>query len=171
MIIEIIKHTPLWVFILFFILLTVGYFQSINRVLNRVKVFLLPIGMLAFSLYGTISVFGIISISLFSWLVGIVSIVLLGKKYINANSLVFFNEHKIYFIKGSWIPLILMMSIFFIKYTIGVALALKLPILNEPIFISGISLCYGIISGIFLARALVILDFMTTSNKNKEETL
>ncbi|MGE5820140.1 MAG: DUF6622 family protein, partial [Deltaproteobacteria bacterium] len=47
-------------------------------------------------------------------------------------------------------------AIFFTKYAVGVILARQLPVANEPVFVGSISLCYGFLSGIFLARALVI---------------
>jgi hypothetical protein len=63
-----------------------------------------------------------------------------------------------------------MMAIFFIKYAVGVILARKLPIANEQIFIAVVSFCYGLISGIFLARTFVIyrsqvFDNTTLSNR------
>lgn len=45
---------------------------------------------------------------------------------------------------------------FFVKYAVGVILARQLPIASEPAFIGAISLSYGALSGLFLARALVV---------------
>jgi len=50
----------------------------------------------------------------------------------------------------------LMMAIFFTKYAVGVIQARQLPLVREPVFIGAISLCYGLFSGVFPARAVVI---------------
>jgi hypothetical protein len=46
-----------------------------------------------------------------------------------------------------------MMTIFFIKYLTGYALARKLVIAFQPWFIASVSLSLGLLSGTFLARA------------------
>lgn len=73
-------------------------------------------------------------------------------------------ELKTFFIKGSSIPFILIMIIFFIKYFVGVIVSRQLPILNEIYFIFGISFIYGILSGFFLGRIFVLLEI---KNKGK----
>ena len=156
MFIEILKRTPLWVFVLFFVLLTVGYFQSKKRKISRGKVTLFPFAMIALSFYGVLSAFGVASVGLFSWAVGIAGAVCLGLKIIPQRGVTFSTEELLFSIPGSWFPLALMMAIFFTKFTVGVILSRQLPIANEPVFIGAISLLYGFFSGLFLARAFAI---------------
>jgi hypothetical protein len=49
-----------------------------------------------------------------------------------------------------------MMAIFFTKFAVGITLARELPIAGDPAFVEAVSLCYGVFSGIFLARAAVV---------------
>jgi hypothetical protein len=69
----------------------------------------------------------------------------------------FVTETRSFSVPGSWLPLALMMAIFFTKYAVGVILARKLQISGELAFIGSISLIYGLLSGVFLARAVAIL--------------
>jgi len=157
MLIEILKRTPLWVFALFLVLATVGYFQSRDRNVGRAKVTILPLAMIALSFYGVISAFGMNPGAVIYWAVGFAAMVWLGAILALPRGISYTAETQTFFVPGSWLPLALMMAIFFTKYTVGVILARRLAIADEPIFISIISLCYGLFSGIFFSRALVIL--------------
>ncbi|MBU2223565.1 MAG: hypothetical protein KKB00_05955, partial [Gammaproteobacteria bacterium] len=61
-------------------------------------------------------------------------------------------------IPGSWVPLCLMMAIFFTKYVVGVAVARDLPIVQQQMFLVVISSLYGACSGVFLGRSLVMFQ-------------
>jgi hypothetical protein len=49
-----------------------------------------------------------------------------------------------------------MLAMFFTKYAVGVMLARQLPVAGTFEFIGLVSLGYGFLSGLFLARALVV---------------
>jgi uncharacterized protein DUF6622 len=156
LLIEILKRTPYWVFALFFVLLAAGYSQRKDRVVSRGKVSILPIAMIVLSFYGVVSAFGIALIASICWLVGIGVAVWVGVAVAIPRGVSFSTETQTYFVPGSWLPLVFMMAIFFIKYAVGVILARHLPIAIEPSFIGSISLCYGLFGGVFFAWALVM---------------
>ena len=156
MLIEIVRRTPSWVFVLFFVLLAAGYFQSKDRTISRNKVSILPLAMIALSFYGVISAFGTAPVGVSSWVLGVVVATWIGARLPTPRGVCFSIETQLFSVPGSWFPLALMMAIFFTKYAVGVILARQLPIANEPAFIGAIGLCYGFLSGLFLARALVI---------------
>ena len=58
-----------------------------------------------------------------------------------------------------------MMAIFFTKYVVGVILARQLLIVGKPVFMISIDLCYGFLSGLFLARAMVLWRLAVRSTK------
>ena len=58
MLLQILKGTPTWVFVLFAGLLVLGILQSRPRRLNIGQIALLPAAFIAFSLFGVISAFG-----------------------------------------------------------------------------------------------------------------
>jgi hypothetical protein len=156
LLIEIFKHTPSWVFVLFFILVALGYFQTKERKVTRGKVAILPVVMIALSFFGVFSAFGMPPVGIFSWVVGIALTVWLGAKLNRPHGVSFSPETRLLSVPGSWLPLALMMAIFSTKYMVGVVQARQLPVIGNPVFIGAIGLCYGIFSGIFLARAVVI---------------
>lgn len=143
-------------FVLFFVLLALGYFQSKDRVMKHSRVSILPLAMVALSFYGVFSAFGAAPLGLVSWIGGGTAAVLVGMKLAIPRGVTYSHETRSFTVPGSWLPLALMMAIFFIKYTVGVTLARQLPVVVMPGFIGIVSLCYGFLSGLFLARALVI---------------
>lgn len=166
MLIEILKRTPPWVFGLFFVLLALGYFQSKGRTVSRSRVSILPVAMIVLSFYGVLSAFGMAAIGLVFWVLGVAIAVGICAKLSTPQGVTFFSETQSFFVPGSWLPLVFMMAIFFIKYSVGVILARRLPVASETAFVGSVSLCYGLLSGVFLARAIVIWRSATSHRQN-----
>ncbi len=59
-----------------------------------------------------------------------------------------------FFIPGSWVPLVVMMTIFFAKYVYAVMNAFNAEIISTPMFIGALSAVYGLLSGYFSSRAV-----------------
>lgn len=153
---QIISHTPNWVFVVFFALLMLGFKQSKQREVKASTVFILPIAMTLFSFFGVYSVFGISLLSLSLWVLALVLALMLGLKLAYPKLVSFSAQDNKLIIPGSWVPLILMMAIFFTKYVVGFALASQLPIVNDSLFMLLISVLYGVFSGTFVARSIVM---------------
>jgi len=153
---QIISHTPTWVFVVFFALLVLGFKQSKPRAVKVKTVFILPLAMTLFSLFGVYSVYGITLLSLVLWCFGLVLALMLGLKFAYPKLVSYSALNNKLSIPGSWAPLALMMAIFFTKYFMGFAVARDLPIINDMIFIALISMLYGAFSGTFLARCVVM---------------
>ncbi len=156
MLIQILKHTPIWVFCLFFILLSLGFLQSKTRTVNRRRVITIPCAMLVLSFFGVISAFGPIYAGLLAWFIGITAASWLGFKLGIIKGVTYSKENQTFLIPGSWIPFILMMALFFTKYAVNVLLAMQLTIIQSAEFIVLVSCLYGCFSGLFFSRLLVI---------------
>ena len=63
-------------------------------------------------------------------------------------------------VPGSWMPLALMMGIFFFKFAVAVALAIKPGILDTTPAAVMVAATYGVFSGLFMARALCLSGLM-----------
>lgn len=151
---KILSHIPLWVFILFFVLVVLGFSQNRDRYIPLWRASILPVAMLIYSLYGVISSFGVTTTTLGLWAVGIV-VALIANIFLKyPRDAIFLPREKLYFIKGSLIPLLLIMLIFWTKFIIGFAKANKWEMLNSIDFIGCVSFCLGIFSGIFIAGGL-----------------
>ena len=106
MLLKIIKHTPPWVFILFFALLIMGYMQSKDRVIRRGKIIILPIAMIGLSLYGVVSAFGIKQpASLISWVAGMSIAGFLSVKLPSPLGVSYSTKDLSFSVPGSWLPL------------------------------------------------------------------
>ena len=151
---EILKHTPIWVFVLFFLLVVVGSFQSRSRVVSFGRATVLPVIMITLSFYGVWSAFGVSVNGIAAWFVGVGFAVLINQLRPLLQNVAYSRETKSFSIPGSWLPLALMMAIFFTKYVVGVVLARKLSFGDTPLFIGSVSLIYGLLSGTFFSRMI-----------------
>ena len=71
MFIEIIKHTPIWVFTLLFLLILLGYNQSKTRIIKPKVSLILPVVMFSLAIRSILTSFTAPVIAIVSWLVGI----------------------------------------------------------------------------------------------------
>jgi len=157
---EIIARTPTWVFILFFTLIFLGYRQSKTRKVNLRTLLILPIAMTIFSIIGVKSAFNLQLLSMAAWGVGIAVSFFVSTQLLAAKA-IYLQEEGSFQIPGSWLPLMLMMAIFFVKYIVAVLLARDLPITETVSFVFSVSFLYGSFSGIFAARAKSYLQAKT----------
>lgn len=152
--IEILRHTPAWVWAVFVGLIALGLMQTRRRNVPRALVFLLPVIMSALSLYSLSATFGLRADALVGWTAGaIVSVVAgrwLGSSASNGAGTGFYD------VKGSWWPLAMMMAIFCMRFVIGVSAAIQPALPADANFIRTISVALGLCSGFFVARALAI---------------
>lgn len=154
MLFEILKRTPSWVFVLFFALLALGYWQSRSRTVPRARVAILPVAMIALSLYGVLSGFGISALAIVAWLAGVGLAVLVSARVTLVRNASYTAATQSFSLPGSWMPLVLMMCIFFTRYTVAVLLARNPMLAHDVSFIATICLLYGFLSGLFFAAAL-----------------
>lgn len=154
--VEILLHTPKWVFGLFIFLVALGIQQSRNRVVKPFMIFLLPASMVVLSYFSVISTFGLSLILMGLWLGALLSIAYLTMRYFPVKGVGFDLESERFSIPGSWVSFILMMMIFFAKYCINAVLAINPSVIGNTLFSLVCSFCYGAISGIFMARMLSI---------------
>ena len=150
---QIVSHTPTWVFALFAGLLVFGLIQTRSRNVNKALAFLLPLGMIALSLSGIQSSFGLKPMPLLAWTVGLSAVTFIGHKLFPNRGIVFDLEKNSFFIPGSWTPLAVIMAIFFTKYVFAVMQGLGANAASSPLVAVVLSFAYGCFSGYFCARA------------------
>ncbi|MFO1338326.1 MAG: DUF6622 family protein [Burkholderiaceae bacterium] len=155
MLIQILTHTPTWVFALFAGLLVLGVSQLAGRRIGWRRVALLPLAMLGLSLAGVVSAFaGRQPEVLAAWAaaVGLAAAVVASRPLPEGTR--YDPAARRFAVPGSAWPLVLMMAIFSTKYAVGVALAMQPALAGQAAFAWGLSLLYGTLSGVFLGRAL-----------------
>jgi hypothetical protein len=154
LLVGILKHTPLWVFGLFFGLAYVGYLQSKARLVSRHRLAVLPLAMLCLSFLGVWSSFGANLTAFGSWAFALLAVVTFSLALAPPRGVSYSAQSKLFMVPGSWIPLALMMCIFFTKYAVAVARAVNPGSSNSIAWVTVVCAICGLCSGFFLARAL-----------------
>ncbi|WP_462147546.1 DUF6622 family protein [Pseudoalteromonas gelatinilytica] len=157
MIIEILTHTPLWVYGLFVGLIFVGWQQTRERHVKQSTLLILPLGMLALSFFGATSSFGYSLTIMLLWLAGVLSSTIIGLLLFSASSASYQAQNTSFKVPGSWWPMIFIMAIFFTKYTVGVLTSIKPELFANAALVLSLATFYGILSGTFIARAIRVL--------------
>jgi hypothetical protein len=157
LIVQILSKTPAWVFGLFFLLLGFGFMQARTRSVSKIPALSLPAGMIALSLAGINSSFGLTAVPLVSWAIALAIATSIGYGFFRDRKVGFNATTGRFLIPGSWMPLTVIMAIFFAKYVYAVMNALNATIISAPLFVVVLSSVYGLLSGYFAARAMNLL--------------
>jgi hypothetical protein len=161
MLMQILLHTPFWVFGLFAALLVVGLLQLSARRAGLVKVSILPLAMLGLSLYGVSAGFASQPWVLLVWLKALsTSAWLVMRRPLPAGT-GYDEATRTFTLPGSAVPLVMMMGIFVTKYAVGVAMVLQPGLAQHTTSAFAISLLYGALSGVFLGRAMRLWRLVT----------
>ena len=154
MIAQILSNTPLWVWGLLAGLLVLGLSQTRSRSVGMARIALLPLGLGAFSLYGTVSAFGAAPVVLGSWLAAGALLLLIVTQSPLPSGVRYDAASRRFQLPGSWVPMGLIMGIFLTKYVVGVSLVLHPELKLHANFSLAIGTLYGVFSGVFAGRAL-----------------
>ena len=155
MIVQILSHTPIWVYGLFFVLLGFGLIQMRTRTVSKIPALLLPVGMIALSLAGINSSFGLRTIPPAAWGMAMVIATVVGYAFFRDTRIHCEATGGKFLIPGNWVPLVVMMAIFFSKYVYAVMHAFDAEIISTPMFIGALSAVY--LSGYFSSRAVNLI--------------
>ena len=157
MIVQILAHTPVWVYGLFFGLVAFGLMQTRTRTVGKIPALLLPVGMFGLSLWGIYSSFGLRTIPLAAWGIAMAIATVVWYTYFRDTRIHCEVPHGNFFIPGSWVPFVVMMAIFFAKYVYAVMHAFNAEVVSTPAFIGALSAVYGLLSGYFTSRAVNLI--------------
>ena len=151
MIIETLTRTPRWVWLLLCVLLVYGFTQSRRRNVPYRRALILPGVMLGVSLSGVIGQFGGDAGIVVLWLAGVVSALVLNRWLSWPWGVRYTQSDHSFVLLGTWFPLALIVSIFGLRYFVGVASALHLEIIRSGLFAALLAWVYGLLGGVFLA--------------------
>jgi hypothetical protein len=158
MLLLILSNTPLWVFGLFFALLALGVLHMRPRQAKLRRVIISPVVFLVLSLVGVMTAFGFAAEPLCAWLAGYLLTAYVVKQASSNAGNRFDSETKTFHIEGAVLPLVLMLSIFAIKYFVGASTGMHASFTVQPLFPTMVSCLYGVCSGAFAGRAWKLLQ-------------
>jgi hypothetical protein len=159
--IAIVQHTPAWVWGLLAALVALGLLQTRPLEMSLTRVTVLPLVLTALSLSGVLSAFGHMPVALAAWAAGLAAALALARKVVSVRGASWSPSRGRLHVPGSWLPLVLIVSLFVLKYGAGVSLSLVPALASDASFVGLCSLAYGTFSGLFLARALALRSLAT----------
>jgi hypothetical protein len=153
MLLQILTHTPRWVFALFALLLALGLQQLGARRVPLWRTLLMPLAMGGLALWGVLSAFGTPLAALLWAAVTLLVARALARRPAPAGT-AWDAATRRFSLPGSVLPLLLMLGVFFTKYGAAVLLSLHPELTRDTAVALGLSTLYGLASGLFLGRAL-----------------
>lgn len=165
MLLQIISHTPRWVFAVFALLLWLGGKQLFAGTVSLTRVTIVAVAMAGLSVSGVLSAFGDSPLALVGWAAAAaVAIAVMLQRPLPSGTR-YQADSRTFHVAGSAVPLILMMGIFLTKYVVGVQIALHPELAHQHNFALAIGTLYGAFSGIFAARALRLWKLAIRSDR------
>lgn len=156
MIVQILAHTPIWVYPLFLLLVVFGVIQTRTRTVRRVPALLLPAGMSVLSLAGIISSFGLTTIPLAAWGMALTMATVVGDIFLRDPRIRARQPTAPSSSLAAGFRLVVMMAIFFTKYLYARLNAYNPEIYDRLLFIGTLSAVYGLYSGYFSSRTVTL---------------
>lgn len=156
MFIAILQHTPTWVYGLLFALIALGVSHSFPRTVTLRRSAVLPLILVGVSLMGVIGTFDRQPVALLAWLMALCCTAFMLHGRVDTSAVRYSSVTQQFQMPGSWVPMVLMLGLFSLKFAVGVTLA-SLPQTRESAsFALTVSAAYGVFSGIFLGRAMAL---------------
>ncbi|BBB63701.1 hypothetical protein UNDKW_5428 [Undibacterium sp. KW1] len=154
---QIISGTPMYVWAILGFLAYRGIKSSVDRELTVRAVVIIPLVMLALSVQGILSGFGADPVVMAAWLATMTAGAAVSWNMVSDKNVRILADKGTVFYRGSWGPLVMMMSIFVMKYVVNVALHVN-PALHSNMLFAVISTAlFGLFNGLFLGKMLRVL--------------
>jgi hypothetical protein len=150
---QIITDIPVFVWPLFAILLLGGLKARKTNTVPLASMLLIPCGFFIWSFFSFFEKYTADPVAISLWIGCLGAGFLIGFSHMQKLTLKFDREKKKIEMPGSWIPLILSMSIFSSKFSLGMMSAM-LPHLNGSLLFLGLELFATIILGVFAGRGI-----------------
>lgn len=148
---QILIHTPAYVWAILAFLIYRGLSASADREVEFSKLFIIPAVMLLLSVQDLAGKFGLGGITLAAWAAGAMASAFLTWKLTDARLVLSEKAGRVH-LRGSWLPLALMMLVFSTKYVAAVLLALHPEARQNMLFIVFICSLFGVFNGMFFGR-------------------
>jgi hypothetical protein len=161
---SILLHAPLWVWPLLGLLILLGLRSTRPRELSDSSVFVWPAIMTALSVYSIAATYGAHPLALASWLLGMIAAILTGRMLpVGPGTARYDEKAGTFHVPGSWVPLVLLLAVFWSRFAIGVIKARFPHVIDTPQFLVTAGLALGLCSGSFAARSLALLSLRRSS--------
>lgn len=156
MIETVLRHTPAWVWGLLAGLVALGVTQLRDREASLLRVSVMPVAMTGLAMWGMAGAFGnspAFGQVMLAWmLVAAITFAAIGLTAAPEGT-VYDAATRTYFVPGSWIPLALILVVFFTRYVVNVDIAMQPSLTRDATYSIAVGAIYGLSTGIFTGRA------------------
>ena len=166
MISRIVGNTPVWVWGLLLALLWLGFSQVRARSVGLRRSLILPLAMTALSLSGTVSSFGAALPVLLAWAIAASVTLWLVIRRPPSPDTRYDSATGMFHLPGSWLPLMLILGIFSIKYAVGASLSMQPALAQNAELAISVAALYGALAGVFAGRAGRLLRLRRVSPRH-----
>ncbi len=162
---DILAHTPLWVWGMLFYVSVVGIFFLKDRTSTISKAFIAPIVLGAWSLIAVQEQYGLTPYSLGVWLLGVMIGTFLGRLFTQQNPPRLVDATKgIFIIPGGIAFLGVLLTFFLLRYTRGVMLSINPVLMQQAHMILLDLVVTGVLIGFMIGR---LIECLLLFRKNK----
>ncbi|MCS0589551.1 DUF6622 family protein [Massilia norwichensis] len=148
---QIVMHTPAYVWAILAVLVWRGTAALRQREMKLRSLFIVPAVMLALSLQDVLVKFGANAIALAAWAAAAAGTALLVWKFGRSRTAPGATPGSV-IVRGSRVPLAMMMAVFFTKYAAAVLLAVLPHARHDALVAAGVCALFGVFNGCFLGR-------------------
>ncbi|MDB5870897.1 MAG: hypothetical protein JWQ07_339 [Ramlibacter sp.] len=152
----VLKNTPSWVWGMLVALIWLGLSQARARTAGLARVSVMPVVMTTLSLWGIVAAFGkspMFGYVMLAWMFAAAVMLAVITPMAVPRGTEYDAATRTYSMRGSWIPMLLILGIFLTKYIVGVELAMKPSLAHDGQYTLVVGTLYGLFSGIFTGRA------------------
>ena len=157
MLFEILRHTPLWVWVLLALLLVLGATQWRDRAVTRLRLVILPLVLLALGISTLMPALRHMPAAVLIWLAGgALAFAGAARWRVPARARWHAGTQRLHVPGSAW-PMVLILATFLLKYSIGVFQALQPALATSHGFLVGLAASSGLLSGLWLGRGFAML--------------
>jgi hypothetical protein len=157
---SVLKNTPVWVWGLLAALIWLGLTQVRARTASLKRIVIFPVAMTLMALVSMATSFGnspTIGYVMLAWLVAAGAMVaLIGSTSAPAGTS-YDATTRTFAMRGSWVPMVIILGIFLTKYVVGVETAMNPGLARDGEYTLIVGALYGVFSGVFAGRAARLL--------------
>jgi hypothetical protein len=166
MFLQIVSHTPLWVWALLSGLFALGLLQARSRRVARWQLLALPLALLLLGLWSVAPRFVTQPLVGLVWLVSLSLFASLGLRLPRPPAALWLVAAQKLHLPGSWWPMVLIVVIFSLRYVAGVAQAMHPEWRGMLSVQAPLAAVLGALGGLFLGRALGLLRLTRSEPHN-----
>ena len=148
---QILVKTPVYVWAILAFLLYRGLLAARDRDITVTRMLVIPLLMLVLALQAIAMKFGMASLGMAAWTAGLAAMVLQRRSF-GLDKVTLGSSANALRVRGSWMPLAMMMLVFLIKYALAVTLAIRPQVAEDAVFAASVCGLLGLCNGYFVGQ-------------------